>query len=102
MLRRNSENSAAPVENGEPTANQEERCPIGGALLELLQASVDDKTTKTADLAELLNRSPATIRTEFQRIFARIGVKSRLEAVLTALDRGWISRRPNAPEHMAR
>jgi DNA-binding NarL/FixJ family response regulator len=60
------------------------------ALYKLLEASLERKTTNSKILAEHLNRSPATIRTEFQRIFDVMGVHCRYEALQTALERGLI------------
>ena len=47
------------------------------ALRELLEASLTLQTTSTKVLAAHLRRSPATIRTEFQRILTILGEKPR-------------------------
>ncbi|MXS84335.1 DNA-binding response regulator [Nitrosomonas sp. HPC101] len=56
----------------------------------LLEASHEIKTTSTKILAQYLNRSPATIRTQFQRIMALLGVHSRYEALRKAEEAGLI------------
>jgi DNA-binding NarL/FixJ family response regulator len=65
--------------------------PLPPALLQLLQASADVGTVDAKRLADVLTRSPSTIRTQFQRICKLMQVHSRAEAVLMALHRGWIS-----------
>ena len=47
------------------------------ALRELLEASLTLQTTSTKIIAAHLHRSPATIRSEFQRILAILGEHSR-------------------------
>ncbi len=73
-------------------------CPLTPALLHLLQTSVDASTTNAKRLAQLLCRSPATIRTEFQRICEVMEVDSRPAAWLVGLRAGWISLDPVSPE----
>lgn len=56
----------------------------------LLEASREKKTTSTKILAQYLNRSPATIRTQFQRIMEFLGVHCRYEALRKAEEQGLI------------
>ena len=56
----------------------------------LLEASREKKTTNTKILAQHLNRSPATIRTQFQRILAFLQVHCRYEALRKAEEKGLI------------
>lgn len=65
-------------------------CPLTPALLELLAACAVLKTTETKALAAHLNRSPATVRTEFQRIFTALGVHCRYAALKTAEEQKWL------------
>lgn len=58
----------------------------------LLEASLEKKTTNTKILAQHLNRSPATVRTQYQRIMERLGVHCRYEALRTAEEVGLIRR----------
>ena len=66
-------------------------CPLSPALLRLLQTSVDNDTTDAKILAALLGISPATVRVEFQRIFALIGVDNRSGANTVAIRNGWVN-----------
>lgn len=56
----------------------------------LLEACREIKTTSTKILAQYLNRSPATIRTQFQRIMAFLEVHCRYEALRKAEETGLI------------
>lgn len=71
--------------------NQDKR--LTPALYVLLETCLENKTTNTKALATFLCRSPATIRTQFQRILALIGVHCRYEALRTAEEQGLIRRR---------
>ena len=64
--------------------------PLTPALRELLRTSHSLRTTDAKVLAAHLNRSPATIRTEFQRILAAMNVHSRYAALSTAEACGWL------------
>ena len=68
--------------------SQNERLPP--ALYSLLEACIEVKTTNTKTLAGYLCRSPATIRTQFQRILALLGVHCRYEALRIAEEKGLI------------
>ncbi|BBL35798.1 hypothetical protein Nstercoris_02074 [Nitrosomonas stercoris] len=56
----------------------------------LLEASREKKTTNTKILAQHLCRSPATIRTQFQRIMALLEVHGRYDALRKAEEMGLI------------
>ena len=64
--------------------------PLTPALRELLRTSRSLRTTDAKILAAHLKRSPATIRTAFQRILAAMDVHSRYAAISTAEARGWL------------
>ena len=64
--------------------------PLTPALCKLLEACLILKTTDAKTLATHLNRSPATIRTEFQRILIIMNVHCRYAALKTAEDKGWL------------
>ncbi|SDY07950.1 response regulator transcription factor [Nitrosomonas sp. Nm58] len=63
------------------------------ALYRLLEACLEKKTTNTKVLAAHLCRSPATIRTEFQRVLAFMDVHCRYEALRAAEENGLIRRK---------
>lgn len=65
---------------------------LAPALYTLLKTCLERKTTNTKTLAAVLHRSPATIRTQFQRTLALIGVHCRYEALRTAEEKGLIRR----------
>jgi prepilin-type processing-associated H-X9-DG protein len=69
--------------------------PISPALRELLQACLDLETTDSHLLAERLHRSPHTIDTEFQRIFAITGCRDRGGVLIYALRQGWVTLTPH-------
>lgn len=71
--------------------NEKQACPLTPALLELLQASVSIRSVHSRALAARLFRSPNTIDTEFKRICEQLDVHSRTDAVLMALERGWVA-----------
>lgn len=58
----------------------------------LLEASQEKETTSTKILAQYLERSPATVRTQFQRIMEFLDVNSRYGALREAEKRGLIRR----------
>jgi DNA-binding NarL/FixJ family response regulator len=64
--------------------------PLTPALCKLMQASLKLKTTDAKILANHLNRSPATVRTQFQRILDNMNVHCRYAALRTAEDNGWL------------
>jgi IS30 family transposase len=72
--------------------------PLTPALCKLVETSIRLKTTNAKILAASLNRSPATIRTEFQRILQIIGANSRYGALKAAEDNGWVNMRKTCGE----
>ncbi len=66
---------------------------LAPSLCRLLEACIEIKTTNTKTLAEHLCRSPATIRTQFQRILFLMEVHCRYEALLKAEEKGLIRSR---------
>lgn len=70
--------------------NEESNNPLTPALCKLMEACLELKTTNAKTLAHYLNRSPATIRTEFQRILIIMNVHCRYAALKIAEDNNWI------------
>lgn len=64
--------------------------PLTPALCKLMEACLFLKTTDAKTLANYLNRSPSTVRTEFQRILESMNVHCRYAALKTAEDAGWL------------
>ncbi len=60
------------------------------ALIELLNASLILKTTNSKVLAAHLKKSPATVRTEFQRILSILNVHCRFSALRKDEENGWL------------
>lgn len=60
--------------------------PLTPALRKLMETCITLKTTNTKMLAAHLNRSPATIRTEFQRILEIMNVHCRYSALKAVED----------------
>ena len=58
----------------------------------VLQLLAEGKSNR--DIAEAMFISDRTVQAHLTRIFAKMGVSSRLEAVLTAIRRGWLSLSP--------
>lgn len=75
--------------------NRDEKNPLTPALCKLLEACLILKTTDAKSLAAYLNRSPATIRTEFQRILEIMNVHCRYAALKKAEDEGWLYAQKN-------
>ena len=70
--------------------NQSQNKRLPPALYSLLETCIEIKTTNTKTLAGYLHRSPATIRTQFQRIHALMNVHCRYEALRIAEEKGLI------------
>ena len=70
--------------------SEDHKDPLTPALRQLLETCLTLKTTEAKILAARLNRSPATIRTEFQRILTALNVHSRYAALKTAEEHGWL------------
>lgn len=75
--------------------------PLTPALARILVACVTLKTTNAKMLAAHLDRSPATIRTEFQRILAIMGVHCRYAALKRAEEEGWLYALNEPPTEVA-
>lgn len=60
------------------------------ALRKLIETCIALKTTNAKKLAAHLDRSPATIRTEFQRILEITNAHCRYSALKAAEDEGWL------------
>ncbi|MGZ8225195.1 MAG: hypothetical protein ACXW1W_18350 [Methylococcaceae bacterium] len=78
--------------------NIENNNPLTPALCKLMETCLILKTTDAKTLATHLNRSPATIRTEFQRILGLMNVHCRYAALKTAEDKGWLRTQANTQE----
>lgn len=66
------------------------KTPLTPALRKLMETCITLKTTNAKTLAAHLNRSPATIRTEFQRILEIMDVHCRYSALKIAEDENWM------------
>jgi hypothetical protein len=75
--------------------------PLTPALARILVACVTLKTTNAKRLAAHLDRSPATIRTEFQRILAIMDVHCRYAALKRAEEEGWLCALDESPNEAA-
>ena len=71
--------------------NTESTCPLTPAMNRLMNACLALKTTDAKRLALHLNRSPSTVRTQFQRILENMNAHSRYEALKTAEEEGWLN-----------
>ncbi|SEF78200.1 DNA-binding response regulator [Nitrosomonas ureae] len=76
---------------GDMSRNQSRR--LAPASYRLLETCLEIKTTNTKILAGCLHRSPATIRTQFQRILALMDAHCRYEALRITEERGLIRRK---------
>jgi DNA-binding NarL/FixJ family response regulator len=65
-------------------------CPLAPAQVELLQVCINHRTTSDKPLARALFLSPKTIHTQFQRICALLEAHTRTEALLIAIENGWV------------
>ena len=77
--------------------NTNHACPLSPALVLLLQSCLNSRSTCDKKLAERLFLSPETIHTEFKLIAQRLDTHNRFEAILIALERGWITFIPISP-----
>jgi putative nucleotidyltransferase with HDIG domain len=67
---------------------REEPCPLSDRELQIVAAVRDGKVPK--QIALELGLSENTIRSHLHRVYARLGVADRAQAVLTASKRGWL------------
>jgi putative nucleotidyltransferase with HDIG domain len=65
-----------------------ERCPLSERELQIIRALRDGKLGK--QIAFELGLSESTIRSHLHRIYARLGVADRAQAVLTASEHRWL------------
>lgn len=72
--------------------------PLTPALCKLMEACLILKTTDAKTLATHLNRSPTTIRNEFQHILVIMNVHCRYAALKTAEDKGWLDTQKTSEE----
>ena len=80
------------------TPKDKNACPLSPALVHLLQACLDGRSTMDKPLARRLCLSPETIRTEFKRIGQALGTHDRFASVLLAWEKGWIVLPPPPPK----
>lgn len=78
--------------------NADNNNPLTPALCKLMEASIALETTDAKTLAVHLNRSPATIRTEFQRILVSMDVHCRYAALKRAEGEGWLNAQKTGEE----
>jgi IS30 family transposase len=64
--------------------------PLTPALRKLMHTCQVLKTTEAKVLAAHLNKSPSTVRTEFQRVMTLMNVNCRYAALRTAEENGWL------------
>ncbi|MES2502715.1 MAG: DNA-binding response regulator [Pseudomonadota bacterium] len=64
--------------------------PLTPALNKLIHACLYLKTTDAKVIAQHLNKSPSTIRTEFQRTMDLLDVHCRYAAIKTVEEQGWL------------
>jgi putative nucleotidyltransferase with HDIG domain len=69
-------------------ATPPEPCPLSARELEIVRELRDGKVGK--QIARDLNLSESTVRSHLQRIYRRLGVADRAQAVLLASSKGWI------------
>lgn len=63
-------------------------CPLTPRQLEILQHLAAGLTYK--QIAATAGVSPATVRTHIHKAYSKLGVVDRAQAVLRAVDEGWI------------
>jgi DNA-binding NtrC family response regulator len=91
--------AAFAVTRNKPLAKCYHEKPLSPVLRQLLGTCLALKTTDAKTLAAHLHRSPATIRTQFQRILSAMAVHSRYAALKTAEDLGWLRAEGSRAEH---
>jgi len=63
-------------------------CPLSDRELEVLRQLANGKVYKQIGIE--LGLSPSTVRSHLHRVYTRIGVADRTQAILLARERGWI------------
>ena len=77
------------------TVERTEPCPLSPRQLEMVRALSEGKHYK--EIAQGLGLSTSTIRSHLHQAYKRLHVTDRAQAVLLAVDRGWIGPRRVAP-----
>ena len=80
--------------------NTNHACPLSPALVLLLQSCLNSRSTCDKKLAERLFLSHETVHTEFRLIAQCLDTHDRFEAVMIALEKGWITFIPTPPSHL--
>ncbi len=80
---------AKPVPPEQPESARQELTARELEVLQLLARGMNNRA-----IADALYVSDRTVQTHLTSIFAKLGVASRLEAVLTAIRRGWLTLEP--------
>jgi DNA-binding NarL/FixJ family response regulator len=78
--------------SAEPTGTQAEMEALSEREERVLQLLAQGMSNR--EIADALFVSDRTVQSHLTRIFAKLGVSSRLEAVLTAVRRGWLTITP--------
>jgi DNA-binding NarL/FixJ family response regulator len=81
--------SAEPSGQGDSSATAQELTPRELEVLQLLARGLNNRA-----IADALYISDRTVQAHLTSIFAKMQVTSRLEAVLTAIRRGWLALEP--------
>lgn len=73
------------------TPDTKAACPLSPALVLLLQACLNGRSTCDKKLAERLFLSPETVHTQFKLIGQCLDTHNRFESILIALEKGWVT-----------
>ncbi len=65
-----------------------EPCPLSGRELDVLRKLAEGKVYK--QIAHELSLSTSTVRTHLHNIYGKLGAVDRAQAVLIAIERGWL------------
>jgi NarL family two-component system response regulator LiaR len=85
VVRMSSNDEASP----DSTQENENRSSLTARELEVLQLLAQGMSNRA--IAESLTISDRTVHAHLSNIFSKMGVSSRLEAVLSAIQRGWLT-----------
>jgi putative nucleotidyltransferase with HDIG domain len=75
-----------PTGNGKP--RQIDPCPLSTREMEVLRRLSEGKVYK--QIAHELELSTSTVRTHLHNVYGKLGAVDRAQAVLVAVDRGWL------------